>query len=211
MSKQIKMSRQTRMNWLIDAAVFVGAVLATLSGIYFLFIPSGGYQGGRNPMYGITILFGRHTWDDLHTWGGVLMIAAVVVHLAIHWGWVKMMSKRIANTMQSRGSKLSKGAKINVAVDLAIAISFLLCAVSGITFLLAPAGGFQSGANPNWDPGFLFSRTTWDMIHTWSGVALIVSAVIHLAIHWRWVKNVTLKFFQSLWQRPVLQEVPVAS
>jgi len=211
MSKQIKMSRQTRMNWLIDAAVFIGAVLAMLSGIYFLFIPSGGYQGGRNPTYGITILFGRHTWDDLHTWGGILMIAAVAVHLVIHWGWVEMMSKRIANAMRSRGSRLSKGAKINVTVDLAIAISFLLCAGSGIIFLLAPSGGFQGGANPNWDPGFLFSRTTWDMIHTWSGVALIVSAVIHLAIHWRWVKNVTLKFFQSPWQRPELQEVPVAS
>jgi hypothetical protein len=211
MSKQIRMSRQTRMNWLIDAAVFIGAVLAMLSGIYFLFIPSGGYQGGRNPMYGITILFGRHTWDDLHTWGGVLMIAAVVFHLAIHWGWVKMMSKRIANAMRSRGSRLSKGAKINVVIDLAIAISFLLCAVSGIIFLLAPSGGFQGGANPNWDPGFLFSRTSWDLIHTWSGVALIVSAVVHLAIHWRWVKNVTLKFFQSLWPRPELREAPVAS
>jgi uncharacterized membrane protein len=211
MSKQIKMSRQTRMNWLIDAAVFFGAVLAMLSGVYFLFNPSGGYQGGRNPMYGITILFGRHTWDDLHTWGGILMIAAAVVHLVIHWGWVKMMSKRIANAMRSRGSKLSKGAIINVAVDLAIAISFLLCAISGIIFLLAPPGGFQGGANPNWDSGFLFSRTTWDLIHTWSGVVLIISAVIHLAIHWRWVKNVTLKFVQSLWQRPESREVPVAS
>lgn len=211
MSKQIRMSRQTRVNWLIDAAVFIGAVLAMLSGVYFLFIPSGGYQGGRNPMYGITILFGRHTWDDLHTWGGVLMIAAVVVHLAIHWGWVKMMSKRIANAMRSQGSKLSRGAKINVAVDLAIAISFLLCAVSGIAFLLAPSDGFQGGANANWDRGFLLTRTTWDVVHTWSGAVLIISAVIHLAIHWRWVKNVTLRFFQSLWQRPELQEVPVAS
>ena len=128
MSKRITMSRQTRTNWLIDAAVALGAALAMLSGVYFLFVPSGGYQGGRNPMYGITILFERHTWGDLHSWGGVLMIAAVAVHFAIHWGWVKMMTRRILNAMQSRGSKLSKGAIVNVAVDLAIAISFLLCA-----------------------------------------------------------------------------------
>jgi hypothetical protein len=208
MSKRNTMSRQTRMNWLIDAAVFVGALLAALSAVYFLFIPSGGYQGGRNPMYRVTILFSRYTWDDLHTWGGVLMIVAVVVHFVIHWGWLKMMSRRIVNAMRSRGSKLSRGAKINVVVDLAIAISFILTAVSGIYFMFAPSGGYQSGANPNWDPGFLFDRTTWDLIHTWAGVAMVISAVIHLAIHWRWVKNVTHRFFLSLWQRPQLQEAP---
>jgi hypothetical protein len=206
MSKQFTMSTQTRKNWLIDAAVFVGAVPAALSGIYFLFVPSGGYQGGRNAWYGMTVLFGRHTWDDLHTWGGALMIAAVAVHLAIHWGWVKMMAKRIVNAMRSRGSKLSRGAKINGAVDLTIAISFLLTALSGLYFLFAPAGGFQGEANPNWDPGVLFSRTTWDLIHSWSGVALIIAAVVHFAIHWRWVKNVTTRFFLSLWQQPQPQE-----
>lgn len=198
------------MNWLIDAAVFVGAVLAILSGIYFLYVPSGGYQGGRNPLYGVTVFFERHTWSDLHVWGGVLMIAAVVVHFAIHWGWVKMITRRISNAMRSRGSKLSKGAIINVVVDVVIAISFLLCAVSGVYFLFGTSGGFQGGNNPGWDPGFLFSRTTWDLVHTWSGVVMIVAAVIHFAIHWRWVKNVTKRFFLSLWQRPSLKEAPVA-
>jgi hypothetical protein len=56
-----------------------------LSGIYFLFVPFGGYRGGRNPVYGVTILFSRHAWDGLHTWSGVLMIAAAVFHLTIHW------------------------------------------------------------------------------------------------------------------------------
>ena len=84
MSKPIRMSRQTRMNWVIDAAVFLGGIVAALSGIYFLFLPSSGYQGGRNPAYGITILFDRHSWSDLHTWGGVIMIAAIAVHFAIH-------------------------------------------------------------------------------------------------------------------------------
>ncbi|MGD8904110.1 MAG: hypothetical protein PVI67_11135, partial [Anaerolineae bacterium] len=69
MSKPIRMSMQTRANWLIDVAVFIGGILAGLSGVYFLYLPSGGYQGGRNPMYGITIFFERHTWSDLHVWG----------------------------------------------------------------------------------------------------------------------------------------------
>jgi hypothetical protein len=209
MSKRIHISMQTRKNWLIDAAVFVGAILAALSGIYFLFLPSGGYQGGRNPAYGITILFSRHTWDDLHTWGGVLMIAAVAIHLAIHWQWVKMMSKRFANSVLSRGSKMSRGTRVNVAIDAIVATSFLLCAVSGIYFLIAPAGGIHGGSVSGLDTNFLFSRTTWDLIHIWSGTLLIAAAVAHLAIHWRWVKNVTYKFFLSLLPQPAADQQPV--
>jgi len=210
MVKPVRMSKQTRVNWLIDAAVFAGAALAMLSGVYFLYLPSGGYQGGRNPWYGVTILFSLHTWEDVHAWAGVLMIAAAAIHFAIHWGWVKMMARRVVNAMRSRGSKLSRGAKLNVLIDVLVACSFVVCAVSGIYFLLGPTGGYEGGSNLNWEVGFLFSRTTWDAIHTWSGVVLTVAAGVHFAIHWRWVKNVTLRFFQSLWQRPVFRKASIA-
>jgi hypothetical protein len=214
MSRPIRMSRQTRTNWVIDAAVLVGGIVAALSGIYFLFLPSGGYQGGRNPAYGITILFDRHSWSDLHTWGGVIMAAAIAVHFVIHWQWVKMMGRRMINAMLSRGATFSRGAKINVAIDALVAASFLVCALSGIYFLFAPSGSYQGGQNPGWDPSWLFSRTTWDLIHTWSGVVLIVAAVVHFAIHWRWVKNVTQRFFLSLLPRarahqPEVREAPI--
>jgi hypothetical protein len=39
----------------------------------------------------------------------------------------------------------------------------------------------------------LFSRTTWDVIHTWSGVAMIAAAILHFAIHWRWIVKVAGK------------------
>jgi len=178
------LSAKTKKNWLIDAALALGGVIAALSGIYFLFLPSGGYQGGRNPMYGVTILFERHTWDEVHTWSGMAMILVAVVHLAIHWGWVKMIAKRVVNAIRTRGAGLSKGAWVNVAINLVVAVSFVLVSVSGIYFLLWPAGGS--------------SETVWDMIHTWSGVAMIAGAVVHLAIHWRWVKNVTVRMAQSL-------------
>ncbi|MFN2163894.1 MAG: DUF4405 domain-containing protein [Candidatus Promineifilaceae bacterium] len=210
MQKSIRMSMQTRQNWLIDAAVFVGALLSILSGIYFLFLPIGGYQGGRNPTYGLTILFGRQTWDDIHTWGGLLMILAVVIHLAWHWSWVKMMSHRTANTLLGKGSKFSRGAKINVLVDLTIALGFLVTAVSGIYFLFVPAG-YSGGRTPGWDPGFIFSRATWDILHTWGAVAMIIAALLHIIIHWRWIVNVTRRFWLSLFneRRPAADKQPI--
>jgi hypothetical protein len=189
---------RTRQKWLLDAAVFLSGLVATLSGIYFLFIPSGGYQGGRNPMYGVTILFSRYTWDDLHTWSGLLMIIVAVLHFAIHWRWVKVMSKRTVKALLSKEVELSKGPRLNVALNVLAAVSFLLTAVSGIYFLFAPSGGFQGGRNPGWDPLFLFSRTTWDLIHTWAGVVFVGVAVVHFWIHWRWIKTMTRQFFLSL-------------
>ena len=197
---------KTRKKWLLDAIIFLSGLVAALSGIYFLFIPSGGYQGGRNPMVGLTILFSRHTWEDWHTWSGVLIIVIAVLHFAIHWRWVKVMSKRTVKALLSRETKLSKGPRLNVAINVLVAISFLLTALSGIYFLFAPSGGFQGGRNAGWDPNWLFSRTTWDLIHTWAGVTFIGTAVIHFWIHWRWVKNVTKRFFASLLPQPAPSE-----
>ncbi len=170
------------MNWLIDAGLFISALVATITGIYFLFLPTGGYRGGRNPYYGITILFDRHTWNDLHTWFGVAMIAVVVIHLAIHWRWVVSMTKRTLCAMFTPSCRLSRGAWINVAINTTIALGFLLAAISGLYFLFEPA-----------KRAFIFTATTWDLIHTWSGVAMVGAAVLHLAIHWRWIVNVTTR------------------
>ena len=87
MANRTNLSPQTRRNWLIVAALSLSGIVAVLSGVYFLYLPSGGYQGGRNPLYGVTILFSRDTWDALHTWGGLAMIAGAAVHLALHWAW----------------------------------------------------------------------------------------------------------------------------
>jgi hypothetical protein len=171
--------------------------VATLSGIYFLFLPSGGYQGGRNPWYGVIVLFSRHTWEAIHTWSGMLMIGAAIVHLAIHWRWVGMMAGRTLRSLLSRRSLLTRKAAGNLILDAALALSLLLAAASGVYFLFVPTGGFQGGRNLGWDPGVLFSRTTWDLLHTWSSVALIGVAVGHFWIHWRWVKNVAARLLAS--------------
>ena len=38
---------------------------------------------------------------------------------------------------------------------------------------------------------------------------MIAAAVVHFAIHWRWVKNVTVRFFLSL--RPQTKAEPAAN
>jgi uncharacterized membrane protein len=193
----------------MDALLFNGALFASLSGIYFLFLPVGGYQGGRNPFYGVKIIFQRDTWDLIHTWSGVIMIAAALVHLALHWDWVTSMSKRIFRQLIGRGTSINRRSRFNVLIDILVAASFFVAALSGIYFLFFP-GGHQLNA----DLIFLFSRTTWDLIHTWSAVILIIAAVIHFAIHWQWVVKVTRKLFLSTfgqWRPDTREGEPSAS
>jgi len=159
-------------------------------------------------MYGVTVLFSRTTWSDLHTWGGVAMVIAAVVHFSIHWGWVKTMSRRVGKTLVSKGPQVSKGSKTNLIVDGVVFVSGVLTAASGIYFLYAPTGGYDGGRNLGWDPGFLFSRTTWDLIHTWAGVAFVIAVVVHFAIHWGWVRKVTARFFERRGSRREPREVP---
>jgi len=200
MTRRTSVAPQTRNNWLVDLALFIGALIASITGIYFLFLPVGGYQGGRNPMYGITILFGRETWDDLHTWFGILMIVAAVVHILIHWRWILSMVKRIAHSIIHRETRFNKHSRFNLLINATVGLGFIFAAISGIYLLFVPGG---RNAIP--DPQIIFPRTTWDLIHTWSGILMIAAAVVHFAIHWKWVTKVTHKVIKSL--RPVSQQV----
>lgn len=185
MSPKSKLSNQTRRNWWIDALLATSAVLAALSGIYFLFFPRNGFQGGRNPLANIIVLFERATWDDLHTWSGIVMISVVLIHLTLHWSWVVSMTRRTWKALRGQASPMNGRGRFNLIINIIVALGFLLCAVSGIYLLFVPGG---RGAV---DPQILFSRITWDLIHTWSAVILIVAALIHFAIHWSWVTKVT--------------------
>ncbi|MFN2199836.1 MAG: DUF4405 domain-containing protein [Caldilineaceae bacterium] len=187
-----RISSRTLWNWILDATVIVSGSVTAISGVYFLFLAEG-FQGGRNPYYGFVILFERDTWTLIHMWSGVLMTLTLLLHLAIHTGWIGMMARKVRSSVTGRGSRLSAGARTNVLVDAAVALTFAVCAISGIYFLFVPHGGYQGGKVAGWDPGFLFTRLTWDLIHTWSGAALIVAALVHIAIHWLWLKKVTAK------------------
>ena len=183
------LAKQTLKNYFTDTLLFFSAVCASLSGVYFLYFVSNGYQGGRNPLYGVIFLFTRQTWDLIHTWTGVAMIAVVAIHLPLHWKWVKSMIRRTITSLvdPNNNPKMNNKARYNIALDALVAVSFFLVAVSGLYFLAFPVSGNAAG------PVILFSRSTWDLIHTWSGIIMIAAAIMHFAIHWMWVVKVTKK------------------
>ncbi len=203
MMKTSPVSPQTRNNWLLDASLFVSGLLVLLSGIYFLYLPTNGYAGGRNPTYNLKLLFDRHTWDDLHAWGGAAMVLVAAVHLALHWPWVVNMSRRAWKELTGQSGCMNWRGRWNLILNAVVALAFLASAVSGLYFLFFPAGhGTASSAY------ILFTSYTWDLIHTWSGVIFSLAAILHFSIHWKWVTKVTRKLAgQPLPGRAYLQEI----
>jgi hypothetical protein len=66
MSKPIRMSMSNRKNWLIDASVFLGGVAAALSGVYFLFLPSGATGVDATRHTSLPSFLSRHSWSHVH-------------------------------------------------------------------------------------------------------------------------------------------------
>ena len=192
MKKRPAISSQTRNNWWIDFTLFLSGIVVFLSGIYFLAFPVGGYKGGRNPFYGIIILFDRHTWGDIHIWAGVAILAAAALHIPLHWSWIVMMTKRVFKMTMGQSKGMNPRGKFNLTVNSVLGLSALIVAISGIYFLLIPGASHSS---PYPDPRWLFTLATWDIIHTWSGVVMIAMAVLHFDIHWKWITKVTKKIF----------------
>jgi hypothetical protein len=203
------MSKKARLNWFIDAVLLVSGLISALSGLYFLLIPSGGYQGGRNPMYGVTVLFDRHTWHDLHLVAGLVMIAAALIHFILHWGWAKAMSRYVPRALLGKGAAISARNWLIITLVVIIGLSFLLVAISSFQLLPDALSGHEASGSLARLPGFGDNRRNiesvhmltvlqdWETIHTWASVVMLVASALHFAIHWSWVKRTTSRLWGS--------------
>lgn len=97
---------KTRLNYMLDMVIALAFILSAVSGIAFLFMGSGGYQGGRNAHFAQAWLgLPRATWDDLHTLASLVMIAGVVVHVILHWKWIVCVTKEMFKSLHQARPK----------------------------------------------------------------------------------------------------------
>jgi hypothetical protein len=178
-------NRRTVVHWITVFLLSISGLLTVFTSIYFLTLPSGGYQGGRNPDYGKTFLFDRDIWTGIHTWAGIVMIAVALFHIALHWQWVVEMGRRSLAIIQGKRKPFNRKIWTRLGVISIIGLVFLGVAASGIYFFVLPEGRDSKFVQ------FLFSRSTWDLIHTWTGIVMIVAALVHLAQRWKWVVRVS--------------------
>lgn len=179
------LSKKTTGRWWLVLLLFASGIIILLSSLYFLFLPVG-YQGGRNPYYGIKVIFDRETWGSLHLWSGIAMIAVSLIHTFVHWKWIKVMLQRCVGQENCKIGRMNSRVRLNLILDAIAAISFILASASGFYLMFAPdrKEALLTGR-------FIFNYQVWDVMHTWSGIVMILAALAHLYIHWGWIKTVT--------------------
>ncbi len=91
-------------------------------------------------------------------------------------------------------NNVSKRALLNFVVDSAIAVAFLIAAVSGLVFLL-PAGWLTLSGSSTSALGVEFA--TWRTLHDWTAVIMIAGVVLHTTLHWRWVTTMVRRLAGS--------------
>jgi len=85
-----------------------------------------------------------------------------------------------------------KKASLNYWVDLATGVAFLICAVTGIVFLFPSAVHTAVGSAPTI---LLTPALWWHKVHDWSGVVMVAGTALHLALHAKWIANMTRRTF----------------
>jgi hypothetical protein len=144
-------SENTRRNIVIDVAIFAAFILAMAP---------------------------RVTGVAVHEWLSVALAATLLVHLALHWDWLREVLRRFF-------SRLAHESRLNLIVDLALFLAFVAVMASGLanSRVALPSVGL--------DPGFsLF----WKRAHTLSTDLAIVALGVHAGLHAKWIWRQCRKF-----------------
>src|SRR3989304_3725348 len=103
----LPMKRNT-LNFLIDLVSLAAMLGLILTGIVMKFIlpPGTGGRGGgeRSELWGL----GRHDWGDIHFWLAVSVLSLLVLHVALHWGWVTGTLRRLFRPGVPAGSAVAR-------------------------------------------------------------------------------------------------------
>ncbi|MFH1561464.1 MAG: DUF4405 domain-containing protein [Patescibacteria group bacterium] len=83
---------QTQKNAIVDILAFFSGIVSALSGfILWIFLPCGTGQGRQIASYFLGIE--KHQWQSIHVYSSIALTILVLIHLVLHWSWVKKLPK----------------------------------------------------------------------------------------------------------------------
>lgn len=115
------------------------------------------------------------TGVPVHEWSSVLFVVPFAVHLLLHWDWIKQSAKRFTQHISAKE-------RFSLVWNYLLYVMMLLATVSGflVSVALLPTLNIE-----------LHIQDFWSKIHH-DSVTLIMPIIgVHLALHWRWIVNLT--------------------
>ncbi len=113
------------------------------------------------------------TGIPIHEWLGIAMAITILIHILLHWDWVKTITRRFFQQMKSK-------VRINYILNAAIFVSFTAIMLSGlmISHSVLRFFGLQSLDTP-----------FWNMTHRFATDVTIWLIALHIGLHWGWIVN----------------------
>jgi hypothetical protein len=100
--------RRSTLHFIVDSISLVNLLLlATTGAVMRWVLPPGsggrqgqGFRGGRGPGPGgeqvkQLLGLGRHDWGDIHFILALVFLGLILVHLVLHWTWIKTCGKTL--------------------------------------------------------------------------------------------------------------------
>ena len=105
--------KRSSLNFIVDFISFLDLLVLACTGFIIEFIlPPGtgggggggfGYRGGRGPAAEVKSLWSmtRHEWGKIHFHLAILFLILMLVHLVLHWTWIKCYVKSLFGSKKS--------------------------------------------------------------------------------------------------------------
>ena len=135
-------------NWWIDAVLMVGY-------LFCFYVEFTGVAG--------------------HEWLGVGLTILTLVHLWLHWDWVKAITLRFF-----KGTNMKN--RWYYVIDFLIVLGFIVILETGLII-------------STWFNLAIENYLVWLDLHIYSSFATLGLLVLKVGLHWRWVVNTTRKIF----------------
>ncbi len=120
------------------------------------------------------------SWKAMHLSSGILVFTGVIFHLVLHRKWIGSVAKRLVK-------KASWLTRINFGVDFLLGWVFALICLSGLNMALSHAGRLTL---------FQMPLSLWETMHRGTGTAMTIYVIIHLALHYQWIKRTAGTYFR---------------
>ena len=164
----IEIMNRTEHNFRLDVTIFVSLLITTITGLFlWLVIP--------HKMGFVFSGVSRSAWVAAHIYSGVAGLAGIVMHIVLHWDWLKALRGRPLGGLPEK-------LRANRVVDRVMWFTFIATNVFG-----AAAWALHLGDD-------IYIVSVPDRLHVVCGVMWAILAAVHLALHWKWIANTARRY-----------------